>query len=617
VQVRAPNRALRTTVLLAAVLVTACGGPSVSGPLAAPTTTPARRPTTTVPPASTAVPTPTGPSAAELRIRATLAGMSVADKVGQLFVTYVYGDTANTTDPAYTAANRKLYGVANGAQLLDRYRLGGVIYFGWTGNLNSPTRIATLSNGLQRQAMAHRPAVPLLISVDQEGGVVTRLSAPVVASPGNMAVGATFVVADAERTAAASAQQLRAMGINTDDAPVIDVNTNPANTADGPRAFGDRAAVVGQLAAAAVRGFQQAGVAATAKHFPGLGSTAVNTDNGVAVTKRSRAALLADLAPFRDAIAAGTGLVMTGHVVAPALDPTGTPASLSAPIVTGLLRGELGYDGVVTTDALEAAALSAVPPGQRAVRAILAGNDQLLMPTDLGEAVRAVTDAVRRGTIGAARLDASVTRILRLKATLGLFDHPYTSTAAAQRGVGTAAQRATMADVARRSITLVKNPGKVLPLRAGRRVLVTGWGESQTQVLAGRVTTHGGRATRVVTGGEPGSGAIAAAVAAARRADAVLVTTSNAWGDAGQRRLVAALVATGRPVVVAALGGPYDVAYLGAVPAFLAAYGSQPASVSALGDVAYGAQPHGRLPVTIPVAGTTRPLYPYGTGLHY
>ncbi len=620
-QVREPNRALRTTLLLAVALLSACALPGCAGLSGGPAQGPpgpGASPTPGRPSGSEPVP-PTAAAPLDAQVRAVLAQMSVADKIGQLFVTYVYGDTATTTNAAYTARNRARYGVRNGAELIDRYRLGGVIYFDWAGNLARPVQIAGLSNGLQHRAMAHRPAVPLLVSTDQEGGAVNRVGAPVAGSPSNLAVGATFSTADAERTATATGQQLRALGINTDDAPVVDVNTNPRNTADGPRAFGDRPDAVGRLAVAAVRGFQRAGVAATAKHFPGLGSTTVNTDHGVAVTRRTRAQLLAtDVAPFRAVVAAGADLVMTGHVVAPAVDPSGAPASLSAPVVTGLLRDDLGYDGVVTTDSLDAAALAGIPPGQAAVRAVLAGNDQLLMPADLGAAVRAVTDAVRRGTITADRLDASVTRILRLKAKLGLFDHPYTIAAAATGAVGTRAQRATMADVARRAVTLVRNDRRVLPLRAGRRVLVTGWGASQVGVLSARVAAHGAVPQRLVTGDSPGAAAIAAAVAAARTADVVVVTTSDAWADAGQRRLVAALLGTGRPVVVAALGGPYDIAYLGAVPAFVAAYGSQPASVTAVADVLFGAQPVGRLPVTVPVAGhPDRVLYRYGTGLRY
>jgi beta-N-acetylhexosaminidase len=160
----------------------------------------------------------------------------------------------------------------------------------------------------------------------------------------------------------------------------------------------------------------------------------------------------------------------------------------------------------------------------------------------------------------------------------------------------------------------------VLPLvsHPGLRVLITGWGDGPTRMLAARVAGRGVAARRVLTGWAPGAREVAAAVTAARQADLVVLTTSDAWRDAGQRRLVKALLATGRPVVVATLGSPYDLAYLGAAPAALAAYGSLPDSVTAVGDVLFGAQPRGRLPVTVPVAGhPERPLYRYGTGLRY
>jgi beta-N-acetylhexosaminidase len=559
----------------------------------------------------------TAAAAASSPVQATLASMSLEEKVGQLFFTYVYGDSATTEDPAYTQQNQALYGVGNGAELIAKYHLGGVIYFTWSGNLNNPPQIASLSNGLQQAAMAQQPAVPLLISTDQEGGNVTRIGAPVAVSPGNMAIGATFSPTSALRAASVTGQQLRAMGINEDDAPVVDVNTNPANTADGPRSFGDRAGMVSAMAGAAVTGYQRAGVAATAKHFPGLGSTTINTDNGVAVTDETRAEIMAnDLPPFRAAIAAGTDMIMTAHIIAPALDPSGTPASMSRPIVTDLLRHQLGYNGVVVTDALSAAALEAIPPAQRAVEGIAAGDDLLLMPESLPDAVQAVLDAVNDGRISQQRIDESVTRILTLKDKLGLFTNPYPTNDA----VGTPGQLAAMAGIAQDSMTLVKNDHSVLPLAdgSGKHLLVTGWGASSTQTLAADIAAHGVTTQRVYTGSSPSAAAIAAAVAAARQNDVTVATTNNAWGDANQQRLIKELLATGKPVIVVALGGPYDIAYFDEAPTFLAAYGYQPNSLTAIANTLFGANPTGRLPVTIPVAGhPDQPLYRWGTGLRY
>ena len=298
--------------------------------------------------------------------------MSLAEKVGQMVVSYVYGDSATAPAPADVAANQAMFGadVRTGAQAVAKYHLGGVIYFTWSHNLAAPPQIAALSNGLQRAAMADS-GIPLQISTDQEGGVVNRIGAPLAVSPGNMAIGATFDPRAAYRAARVSGTELKALGINVVDAPVVDVNTNPRNAADGVRAFSDRTGHVARFAIKAVQGYASAGIGTQAKHFPGLGDTTVNTDNGVAVTDESRARILAThVPPFRAAIAAGVSSVMAAHIVAPALDPSGRPASLSRPIVTGLLRGTLHYDGVVITDALDAAALDGYTNEQIVLEAV-------------------------------------------------------------------------------------------------------------------------------------------------------------------------------------------------------------------------------------------------------
>jgi len=562
----------------------------------------------------------TPPPEAPGSIHALLARMTPAEKVGQLFVTYAYGDTATTTAPSYTAQNQALYGVDNGAELVDKYHLGGVIYFTWAGNLANPTQIATLSNGLQ-SAAAQADGIPLLVSTDQEGGTVTRIGAPLAVSPGNMAIGATFSPLDSFSMSKATGAQLAALGINVDDAPVIDTNTNPANTADGTRAFGDQPDQVAALGAASILGYQSAGVAATAKHFPGLGSTSVNTDNGIAVTDQTRADFdRNDLPAFRAAIASGVDEIMAAHIVAPALDPSGAPASLSKPIVTGLLRNELHYDGVVVTDALEAAALQDVPPAQRAVQAVLAGDDELLMPTDLQASEDAVLAAVESGEISRARLDQSVIRILTLKQKLGLFTSAQVDADQAASRVGTPEQKEIAAQAAADSITLLRNGDHTLPLApdTGAKTLVTGWGSGTTQTLASTIAARGVTTQRVYTGSAPNARVIAAAVSAANNSDQVILTTNNAWGDTGQQSLAKALLATGKPVVVVALGGPYDLAYLPTASTFLAAYGYQGVTLDALVASLFGSQPRGHLPVTVRSAdGSSDVVAGFGTGLRY
>lgn len=552
------------------------------------------------------------------QVRATMAKMSLTDKVEQMFVSYAYGLTADTENPSDVAANHALYGdsVDNGADLVSQYHLGGIIYFSARNNVASPQQVGALSNGLQQVAMSQPNPIPLQISTDQEGGIVNRIGAPAAVSPGNMAVGATFDPLDAYQAANVSGTELRAMGINVDDAPVSDVNTNPLNSADGPRSFGDRAGMVSLLAAAEVSGYQHGGVAAQAKHFPGLGSTTTNTDLGVAVTDETRAQFMAnDLPPFRAAIAAGTLSIMVAHIVAPSLDPSGLPASMSKPIVTGILRDQLHYNGVVITDALDAQALAGIPEDQQVLDAINAGDDELLMPPHLAADIQVVLNAVGNGTISRARIDQSVTRILTMKAKLGLFANPYTTADRITAAVGTPAHLNTMATVARHSITLVRN--SALPIPAGKHILLTGWGAGTTQTLATDIAAAGYTVQRLYTG-SPNQATIDAAVAAAKANDVTVVTTGNAWADVTQQNLVDALLATGKPVVVAAVEGPYDVAYFPTAPTYVAAYGYQPPSLQALTDALDGkARPTGHLPVTIRTPDGTSTLFGYGTGVTY
>lgn len=560
------------------------------------------------------------PAPQHAQIAATMARMTLTEKIEQMFVSYAWGSTATTTNPTDVAQNHALYGnsVNNGADLLNQYHLGGIIYFAWSNNLSDPQQIGALSNGLQHAATSATNPVPIQISTDQEGGIVNRIGAPAAVSPGNMAIGATFNPADAYAEAKVSGTELRAMGINVDDAPVVDVNTNPRNSADGPRSFGDRPAMVSALGIAAVAGYQHAGVAAQAKHFPGLGGTSVNTDQGVSITNETRAQIMStDIPPFRAAIAAGVKSIMAAHIAAPALDPSGLPASLSKPIVTGLLRDTLHYDGVVVTDSLLAGALAGIPENQVVVDAINAGDDQLLMPRHLPADIQTVLDAVHNGTISEARINQSVTRILTMKAELGLFDNPYTTAANVTASVGTPAHLATMASIAKHSITLLCDANRTLPIPAGKHVLVTGWGYGTTQTLTNDLAATGLTVQRLWTG-SPDQATIDLAVAAAKANDVTVVTTGNAWADSTQQNLIAALLATGKPIVVASVEAPYDVSYFPTAPTYVAAYGYQPTSLQALTNVLVGrARPTGHLPVTITTADATATLFRYGTGETY
>ncbi len=551
----------------------------------------------------------------------TLSRMSLREKVGQMFIPYVYGQSAYDTSSWAVSQNRKLYGVSNAAQLIQKYHVGGIIYFTWTGNMNNPRQIATLSNGIQHAALVQRVPVPLLISTDQEQGIIYRLPPPVTAFPSNMAIGATRHTTYAYTAAHITGQEMRALGLNQNFAPDADVNVNPKNPVIGVRSFGSYSPMVSSMVAQQVQGLQSAGVAATAKHFPGHGDTDVDSHTGLPVIHHTlRQINTIDLPPFRAAIAAHADCIMTAHIVVPALDSSGRPATLSKRILTGLLRDRLGFRGVIVTDSLQMAGVRQMfPDSEVPIQAINAGADMMLMPPNLGLAISSVVNAVNDGRISRQRINQSVLRILTLKAKLGLPKHPYVDPDAIPGTVGTRAHATASANIANHSITLVRNAHGILPLPRGSgwNVLVTGWGVQTTTRITQGLDARGLRAHRLWTGANPSSTQIAEAVSAARRNRVVIVTTQNVEYDSGQQRLVRALISTGRPVVVASVEHPYDIAYFPSATAYLATYGYDTPSVLALVRVLTGnVNPSGKLPVRIPALGGGT-LYPYGHGIRY
>ncbi|MEU7604496.1 glycoside hydrolase family 3 N-terminal domain-containing protein [Streptomyces sp. NPDC041003] len=540
--------------------------------------------------------------------------MSLEEKVGQLFVSRAFGHSATDPDPADAEQNRTLFGVRTAAELVSRYHLGGIVYFSWAHNTRTPHQIAALSVGLQQAALTSGARIPLLLSTDQEHGAVARIGAPATLLPGAMALGAGGSTADALRAARVAGAELAALGIRQDYAPVADVNVNPANPVIGVRSFGSDPQAVAALVAAQVRGYQGAGVAATAKHFPGHGDTETDSHVGLPVMRHTRAVWEElDEPPFRAAVKAGVDAVMTAHIVFPALDPSGDPATLSRPIVTGILRERLGFQGVVVTDALDMAGVRQKYGDDRVpVLALLAGCDQLLNPPDLGLAYRSVLAAVEAVELTEARIDESVLRILELKSRRGLFDEAYTTAGAVDATVGIRRHRDAADEIAAGTTTLLANPRGLVPIDAasGPRLLVTGTDPASptgttgppTAVLARELTALGCRATAVPP---------ARAVAAAAGHAAVLVCTYNVpEEDNPQRRLVTDLIASGVPVILVAVRNPYDPARLPACAAELATYSWTDVEMRAAARVLTGAvRPAGRLPVPVPGR------YPLGHGL--
>ncbi|RAJ82571.1 MULTISPECIES: glycoside hydrolase family 3 protein [unclassified Streptomyces] len=542
--------------------------------------------------------------------------MTVEEKVGQLFMIEVAGRDAFRVSEDAAALNRQRYGVATPAEVVRTYRPGGVIYFSSRGddNLGAPGQIARLSGGLQ-QVSRDTSGLPLIISVDQEGGAVSRLpTPPATEQPGNMALGATWSTADARRSYEITGAELEACGITADHAPVADVNVNPANPVIGVRSFGATAEAVSVFVRAAVEGLHRGGVAATAKHFPGHGDTDTDSHVGLPRITHSRAQLDAiDLPPFRAAVAAGVDLIMTAHISVPALDPTGVPATMSHAVVTGLLREELGFDGLIVTDALDMRGASGqFPPDKAAVTALAAGVDMLVLSPDLPRAYAAVLDAVRSGRISTSRLDASVIRVLSHKLRRGLFAAA-SDPVRAEHVVGGPEFRSDVAAITSRSTTLVKNDGGVLPVRTGARtVLVTG----ADSPAVSRVTASFRSRGHVVRGLDAGA-AMEEAVGQADSVDLVVVATSGP--TAAQVDLVRALLATATPVVVVGVRTPYDINRFPGAPVYLATYGNGATALDRAVAVILGEHgPGGRLPVSVPAADDpSRTLFPVGHGLRF
>jgi beta-N-acetylhexosaminidase len=389
----------------------------------------------------------------------TLHKMSVEEKVGQLFMIWTRAQFFNANSPDY-------------AQLRDTMNKYHVGSFAMTVRYeppflyrNQPFEAAELLNRLQSDSN-----LPLLIAADFELGVSNRLHGT-TAFPNAMAIGATGRVDYAESFGRITGLEARAIGVHWNFFPVSDVNSNPENPIINTRSFGEDPRQVGDMVSAYIRGAHSSGMLTTAKHFPGHGDTATDSHLGVAQVTGDRARLdSVELPPFRKAIAAGVDSVMVAHVTVPALDSTpNAVATVSPQIVTGLLRHDMQFKGIIVTDALDMGALTrlyATDIGREAVDAFKAGNDVLLIPPDLDAAVRAMVAAVRSGEIPESRLDASVLKILKVKASLGLDKARLVDLSALETSVGRPENLATGQQMADDAVTLVRQNELFLPLQA-------------------------------------------------------------------------------------------------------------------------------------------------------
>jgi beta-N-acetylhexosaminidase len=530
-------------------------------------------------PAASASPRPIvvpGPTAAPERRAAVLAaGLADEDLVGQLLLPYAYGTSATQVSAANARGNQALAGVDTPAEMIAKYRLGGLILVGFapddptrgnqpTTNVESTAQVRRLTAGLQT-AGAELPAgaAPLLIGTDQEYGVVTRIKDGVTALPSAMAFGATGNPALTERAWRVAGTELAALGVNVDFAPVADV-LGPGSVI-GSRSYGADPRAASEQVAGAVRGLQGAGVAATLKHFPGHGHATGDSHEALPVLPDSRAALEAGpLPPFAAGIKAGAGLVMSGHLDVRAVDP-GTAATFSRKVLTDLLRDRLGFTGVVVTDAMNMAPARVYPPGEAAVRAVLAGNDLVMMPPNLGVAYDGLLAAVRDGHLPRERLVEAATRVLTLKFRLAARAAPPASV------VGSPAHQDPVRRAAAAAVTVLRGrcapaplPGPVTVTASGGRGAASALLVAALKTAGVRVLPKGGRIVHLVGYGDD---------AADLRADA------------------SATVGMDTPYLLAQARSPV----------LLATYSSSPAAMSALAGVLAGrAKPAGRSPVPVP-----------------
>lgn len=527
--------------------------------------------------------------------------MGLKEKIGQLFICGFDGC-------------RPTPGIA---RLIAEYGIGGVVYF--RRNLRDARQVASLSAELQELA-----AVPLWTAIDQEGGMVVRLEEGVTVMPGAMAIGAAGDPELAYEAARRSGAELKAVGINMNLAPCLDVNNNPDNPVIGVRSYGENPSAVALLGVKALQGYQDSGVAAVAKHFPGHGDTAADSHFELPVVPHGRERLdEVELLPFRAAIAAGVDAIMTAHVVFPAYEPDHIPATLSRRILTGLLRERLGYRGVVVTDCLEMNAIAeTIGVAKGAVEAVKGGADLVLVSHRLDRqlaALEAVHDAVLAGEIPLSRIDEAVERVWLLKERRGLIRQsgsgsaPQRAEAAGAEAAGAevhSAAQETAIRISEAAVTVVKG-GERLPLDRGGRTLVV-WAEprvstevveviEQECTLAAALKDEGYAAEETRIGLDPAESEAAAALGAAAKADTIVFVSYDAAFSPGQIALIRKLnELPDKAFALVAARTPYDLLAVPEVPLYLCTYENKPTMMNALAGVLSGRLPaRGVLPVTI------------------
>ncbi|MGZ5423355.1 MAG: glycoside hydrolase family 3 protein [Candidatus Aminicenantales bacterium] len=539
----------------------------------------------------------------------TLKKMTIEEKVGQMIACRFTGDFRNA-DSAYF---REL------ESLVSDSKIGGLILF-------APARVyetAELTNAFQKLAK-----VPLLMASDFERGAANRITNATLFPP-FMALGATGSEDLAYAMGKVTALEGRAMGIHMAYAPVVDVNINPDNPIINTRSIGADPALVSRLADAFIRGVQDNGMIATAKHFPGHGDTSQDSHSLMpTITADLDRLEKVELFPFKKAVESGVKAVMTAHLSVPALDSTpGIPATLSAPIMTGLLRQKMGFKGLIVTDALEMGGVTnAFSTEEASLRAVLAGVDQLLLPPEPAKVIAYLSAAVRDGRIPIARIDASVRRILEAKAAVGLDRSRFVKIEELRRLVAPSANLDLATKTLESSTTLVKNEGDVLPVSVGPgRLAVLSLSSDLGDYFAGQsfVTALKSRfpgTAAFFADADTGQDVLDDAFAKASSAECVVLALFSRLSDQKGsvdlepkhidliRRLAA--LPDGPKIVAVSFGSPYLLRHFPEVDAYVCLYKDNPEAQSTAARALAGEiDITGKLPVSIP------DLYPIGHGL--
>ena len=559
--------------------------------------------------------------------------MSTEDKVGQLFAIWVRVQFLNDADPIFVQLRENIRKYHVGSLVMSVPVDGPVLL------KSQPYVAADLLNRLQRSSK-----LPLIVSADFERGVAMRLNGSTV-FPHAMAFTATGKTENAEALGRITALEARAVGVHWNFFPVADVNSNPANPIINTRSFGEDPKQVGDFVAAYIRGSHEGSMLITAKHFPGHGDTATDSHLGLAQVTGDRARLDAiELPPFKRAIEAGVDAVMVAHVTVPALDPEpNRVATTSRKIVEGLLKEEMGFKGMVVTDALDMAGLTRIYAkdiGRAAVEAFKAGNDMLVIPANLDASYRSMLQAVNSGEISRQQLDQSVRKILELKASLGLNKARLVDVGQLSSEVGKPENLAVGQRIADEAITLVRDNGKVIPLHSfgtpvaglpyqsmaevsNRLVAVIFSDDLRTdsgRMLERQILERVPDARIIYVDARSAAGVKPAVVEAVEAAEHVIaavyvvptagkamraaggkLTNTVAMDEATGSLLTAILDRAASRTMVLAMGNPYVIQDFPAIENYVCAFSNATVSETAAVKAIFGEIPiGGHLPVTIP-----------------